>query len=249
MALKRNWPLECDGRSPEMKVLLTILLFFFSYTCFAQAFGFVQYGSSAPPPKDSIRVNLDTTQNQAGWLNLKGSPGLNVLSGTGGNNHTITVTSVSTSNWLPYSSNETAFPNNGTVNGTVWNWATSVMQEEWFSYSSSSQDTFKLASPKFIVSGLLPSALYTITLTGSQQYNFADSSEFRVGTSAGIQAAGIHPVTGGQSVEAFPEKNNTAQYAQFTNVSPDASGNIQIWVNEAKTQVLGGISGFIIKQQ
>lgn len=238
-----------------MKVLLTILLFFFSYTCFAQAFGFVQVSSTAPPtPKDSIRVNVDTTIIQTGWSNLNGAPNLNIFSVTAGNSHTITVTSVSKTNWVSSSavSNVDAYPNNGVASNTVWNYAQQTLQEAWYSYNNGSGgvnvDTFKLSLPKFIISGLIPTSTYTIQITGSQKFNFLDSTMYRVGTSAGVQSVGIFPVSGGQPFESFVTRSNTSQYAKFSPVTPDASGNIQIWVNAAAGQAIGVVSAFIIKE-
>lgn len=188
--------------------------------------------------KDSTFINLDTTQLMsvgAGWKNMTGDPSKNVFSVTN-TSGAITVTSVATANWIPYSGNS-AFPNNGNTGYTAF--PAQAVKECWYSYNGgvSNNDPYNSGKPKFHVSGLNTGSQYTIIIGGSFTYNFLATTEYRVKGSV---------LTGPTS---FDCKNNTSTVATFTNISPDGSGNIDIFVNGANNQEMGVVSAIQIKEQ
>lgn len=193
-------------------------------------------------PLDSFFVNLDTTKTCSSCTNMTGDPHLNVKSVTVGIHSSITVTSTATGNWLPYSGG-CAYPNNGLASpytNTVFNYALATFAESWYSYGASNQDTFKASSPKFTITGLAPGSVWTITISGTQQYNFADSTEYRV-----IGSNTLGPV-GSEAV--FACQNNSTHKQIFTGCVADGTGKLLIYVNQQKGQVLGVVCAFKAKQ-
>ena len=197
---------------------------------------------SSSNDKDSIRVQFDSTSvAQSGWTIMRGAPNLNVITATGGNSGTITVSSISTSsnNWKPVTT-VCAFPNNGTPNGTVWNYAPNVMRECWFSYN----DAYNASYPKIKISGLKTGGVtYTLKITSSISTSiagFACDVDYRILGNSLYGPTVLAAQSGG--VE------NTANSVTFTNIVPDGTGSFNIYFNQAPGNNLASISAFILKE-
>lgn len=202
---------------------------------------------NASSTKDSIRVQFDTTSvNQAGWTIMKGAPNLNVITAIGGNNNTITVSTISTSinNWK--GSSLSTYPNNGTDSGTVWTYASNVMRECYFQYLTSYNSSY----PQIKISGLKTSATYTLQLTGSIATSISGydcHGEYRVlgNNLLAVQLLNAQPsgVENKTSSLTFPGPGDGA-----TTLIPDGTGAIYIFFNPQAGASFGALCAFILKE-
>lgn len=221
-----------------MKLRLIILLLFISSICKGQAYFIATTAPTNFIITDSIRINLDTTISQPGWINIGGDPFLDSFPPvTGGVNNNIVLTVIK-SNWSNYAGN-CAFPSNGMAGGQVWPYAPNVMSESWYSYNNngSNTDTFNVSKNKFLFSGLDTSSLYLLMVTNSLNSGsngFSTSTEFRV-----IGAATYGPIVVNAAL-------NISGVANFQPIKSDATGHFKIYVNAQKNQSMGVVSGFIL---
>lgn len=118
--------------------------------------------------RDSIRVQFDTLTSlygtpiiQSGWVQMMGDPSVHVITATGGNGNSITVSSISTANW-------TALWGYGAKAGgdlptSVFPGADTVLAQDWINAASS----YTSGVYQVKVSGLKHSSTYTIKLSAS----------------------------------------------------------------------------------
>jgi hypothetical protein len=166
-------------------------------------------------------------QHVSGWVNVFGSPNSAVCTGTSSG---ITVSSVATTNWLPY--NGTSFDGGGAANGIFF--PDSVMLNHWYQYGSS----YNAAAPQLLLSGLNQDTVYTIRMTGSfsQSIGFFELNPIRYT----IVGATTYP-----SIDVNGDYN-TSGGAVFYNVVPDVSGNVKVYINSAGSANTASICGIQI---
>lgn len=170
--------------------------------------------------KDSIYIQLDTTSTtQTGWVSLRGDPHLRVLTATNASG-LLTVSSVSTSNWLPFFS-VCAAANNGNNTATAIAPA-NAMNEFWFcnNFPTSFTDAYDVAKPKLQITGAKTSASYTVTISAAAPSgSVLSNTDYRV---IGASDYGIQTVN---------TNGNISVVATYTNVVPDGTGKIKIYSN------------------
>jgi hypothetical protein len=171
-----------------------------------------------------------------GWTTLIGSPAAGILSQTatlGGN--TVNISTVSTNNWVPYSTYFSAASTGETIDdGGGFLAPVRVQQGNFFT-----ENAYDPAKPQIQVTNL-PAGTYTITMFGSLQGAFANGNgidchtEFRVN--------GSSPIT-------INTAGNTSHAAAFTNITVGAGGTINLFFNPTTPNsnvYLGMLSYFII---
>jgi hypothetical protein len=222
-----------------MKWLLSFILFF-SIGAKAQFCCVVSTSS----PKDSARFQFFISSGiaQSGWTHVQGSPGGfggAVISGTAGNNGTITWTTISnsTNNWNPLGSGSSAITSsagNGESGVSLPNYAPNVMAECLFNTNAS----YISAYPQFSVGGLNPAFTYDIQMSA--------------GLSVSVSATGSYLVFGATASAAQPLQahNNTTTILTFPTVTPSSGGVINFYfnLNNPGTETVACISWIIITQ-
>ena len=168
----------------------------------------------------------------SGWTNVFGDPATAVCTGTSGG---ITVSSVATANWVPYTSGHSAIDGGGAANGTFF--PAGIMANMWFQYNGALAG-YNALVPQIRLSGLNKDSVYTIKMTGSYAQN--------IGT---LELNPIRYTIAGAIVYGYIDINgdyNTSDGAEFHNIAPDASGIIKIYVNTSGASNVAGISGLQI---
>jgi len=155
----------------------------------------------------------------SGWINVHGDPSLAVITGSDATTG-ITISSVATTNWYPYSNTDAAYDGGG-VN-TDGFFPGTVLINHWFQYNpnTATYANYNQAVPQLIISGLKLDSAYTLKMSASNTTGF-DTDPVRYTVSGAINYG-------------FMDLNttyNTANGVIFHNVSPDASGNIKVYVN------------------
>lgn len=132
---------------------------------------------SGAAPKDSMRVQhyITPADTVAGWSHVFGDPSTGLRSVVGGNNGTITYSTLNTSFW-GQSGGACIGTNNGLPSTTTWPYATGVMKEGVL--NTNAMDTTKHMAQ---FSGLIPGATYKVALSGVTQYNFNFAARYNVG--------------------------------------------------------------------
>ena len=190
-------------------------------------------GLSTQLKAQTASFNFSLTQKSVGgnWVNIYGNPAAAVCSGTSSG---ITVSSISTSNWAPYSNGYCASDGGGEAAGTFFSGG--VMLNHWFQYSSF-YAAYNSLVPQLLISGLSQDSVYTIKMTGS----FIPIGSFELNpiryTVTGAIIYGYDDVNG---------DNNISDGAIFHNVAPDASGNVKVYVNTYGNSNTASISGIQI---
>ncbi|HEY4064195.1 MAG TPA: Ig-like domain-containing protein [Puia sp.] len=162
----------------------------------------------------------EAAQSVSGWTNVFGNPATGVRTATASSG--ITITSVSTSNWVPYTSGDAASDGGGETTGSSFFFPAAVILNHWFQYSDFLAN-YNALMPQLQIGGLSIDSVYTIKMTGSY--------------SAAIPPFNLNPVrytVAGATVYGYVDVDcefNTANGAIFTNIAPDGSGNIKIYVN------------------
>jgi len=156
----------------------------------------------------------------AGWTNLHGSPNTSVLSATDPSG--ISISSVSTANWNSYNG---ACSYNGNGSPTAGFFAnTNVTVNNWYNYGDPAAN-YNSSKPQFQLSGLNTSSTYTIKLSGSNIFPFdTDPTAYTI-----TGASTYSPI----SISTVNTGNNGAT---FTNITPDAGGHVNIFVNTVSGQ-------------
>jgi len=185
----------------------------------------------APAITQSASFNFsNSSQSLSGWANMAGQPGQGVISASGGG---ITLSSVSASNWAPYSG-ATSFDGGG-VNAAGYFNNAAVTVNNWHQYGDPAA-LFSASKPQLQATGLSTGALYTVKMSGSNNFNLnANPTRYTV-----IGASTYGPI----DVNLNGQASNGAA---FTGVQPDGSGAIRIYVNTvAGTSQLAQINGLQI---
>ncbi|HEY4291344.1 MAG TPA: hypothetical protein VGN00_29790 [Puia sp.] len=186
-------------------------------------------GLSAGLSAQTVSFNFSRiAQPVTNWVNVHGDPSVAVCTGTSSG---ITVSSVAIGNWLQYSSS-CSFDGGGAANGTFF--PAAVMLNHWYSFGGA----FNAATPQLLLSGLNKDSVYTIKMTGSfsQSIGFFELNPIRFM----VAGATTYP-----SVDVNGDFN-TSSGAVFQNVSPDASGNIKVYLNPFGSSNLASICGIQI---
>lgn len=169
------------------------------------------------------------SQPVSGWIDVVGDPYISVVSVT----DTATgfkISSVNTANWAPYSGT-CSYDHAGASGGTFF--PAAVMLNHWFQYGSAG--AYNAAVPQFIVSGLNPKTVYTFRMTGSY-----------LNGGTGLECNPIHYTVTGAAVTGALSINgdsNTVNGATFSNVVPDTTGKVRIYVNTYGAANLASING------
>lgn len=168
----------------------------------------------------------------SGWVNVHGDPADSVVTTTDPVSG-ITISSIATANWHPYGDGSTK-DDNGVAGGTYF--PAAVMLNRWFTYGSTTR--YSPSTPQLLISGLNKDSLYTLKMSSSSASALAsDPTDYTV--------AG-HNVYGPIGVNIH---NNTANGAEFNDVSPDDSGRLKIYVNTVVGTEVADISGLQIIRQ
>jgi hypothetical protein len=174
-------------------------------------------------------------QPVSGWTNISGDPALGVRTGTAPSG--ITVSSISTSNWAPFTSGACASDGGGETTGTTWFFPAAVILNHWFQYSDFLAN-YNALMPQLQIGGLSRDSVYTIQMTGSY--------------SAAIGFFSLNPVrytVAGTSVYGYVDVDceyNTANGATFHNIAPDSNGHIRVYVNTYGGSNVASICGLQI---
>jgi Big-like domain-containing protein len=171
------------------------------------------------------------SQQVSGWINVAGDPSVAVRTATDPVSG-ISISSVATANWSPYNGSA-SYDGGGTAGGSFF--PAAVMMNEWFQYSSYLA-VYNSQAPQLLIGGLSTDSVYTLKMTGSYAAGNFDLNPIRY-TVSGATIYGYVDVNG---------NSNTTNGAVFTNVVPDASGNIRVYVNTLSTTNIAGICGIQI---
>jgi hypothetical protein len=172
----------------------------------------------------------------SGWINVAGNPLAAACTATDPATG-FQISSISAANWYNSGSGgSVAFDGGGQLNGTFF--PAAVMVNEWFQYDphGSGISHYSAAVPQLLLSGLNPDTVYTLRMTGSLRFYF-------VGT---YQQNPISYTVTGALVNGpifVNGDSNTANGATFQNVKPNASGQINIYVNTYGSADMASING------
>jgi len=172
----------------------------------------------------------------SGWINVSGDPYMAVRTGFDSSTG-IHISSVLATNWYPYSNTNAAYDGGGINSNGFFPGA--VFFRQWFQYNpiTTTFGAYNALVPQLILSGLKIDSAYTLKLSGSNALGF-NSNPSRYTVSGAINYGFMDLNT----------TNNTANGVIFHNVSPDASGNIKIYINTvvADNTEVSDISGLQI---
>jgi hypothetical protein len=180
----------------------------------------------------TVSFNFSNSPNSvSGWINMHGDPSLAVITATDGTTG-ISISSVSTANWVQYNHANAAYDGGGETNGTFF--PAAVMVDQWFQYNPAGSGTayYNQAIPQLIISGLSIDSLYTVKISCSNALGFdSDPSHYTI-----VGATVYGPVD-------LNTQYNTANGATFTNIAPDSAGHIKVYVNTISNTEVADISG------
>jgi hypothetical protein len=162
-----------------------------------------------------------------GWTNVSGDPALGVQTATAGG---ITLSSVAQANWSPNSNGNCAYNFGGATGASYF--PAAVMGNSWIQYNGTGYNLalYSASTPQIELTGLNADSTYILRMSGSNQY-FAGMTQYTV---AGLT------VYGSQQLNTY---NNTTQGVTFSNVKPDATGMIRVYVNAINGTSFAWISG------
>jgi hypothetical protein len=171
-----------------------------------------------------------------GWTNIAGDPSKAVRTGTASSG--VTISSVAITNWYPDpNGNECAFNGGGAAGGIFF--PAAVMINHWYVYGTTSASTIVMSQPQLIIGGLHADSNYTIRVSGSfadgvpSPYNM-DPTEYTV---TGAANYGTLAINGNY---------NTTDGAIFSNVVPDSTGKIHLYLSTANGSTVATLSGLQI---
>ena len=164
----------------------------------------------------------------SGWVNVTGNPSTGVVTATSAG---ITVSSVATSNWSPYSG-VCSGDGNGYFSGVYF--PPQVMSNSWFQYNGSGRSLalYNSLVPQIELTGLNSDSTYILRMSGSDGGSFVSNpTEYTVAgiTTYSTQSLNIH--------------DNLTQGVTFTGIQPDGTGMIRIYLNATGSTDIAGISG------
>ncbi len=185
------------------------------------------------------RVNAQTasfnfsraSQSVSGWVNVVGDPSVAVRSATDGTTG-ISVSSIATINWAPFTDGTCAYDGGGETGGTFF--PAAVMMNHWYQYGPALAD-YNAGTPQLKISGLAVDSFYRIKMASSFNGSF-NLNPTRY-TLTGARIYGYVDVN---------NNYNTANGATFNNVQPDSTGHVYVYVNTVPTTQFGDISGIQI---
>jgi hypothetical protein len=160
--------------------------------------------------------NFSASSNSvSGWTNVSGDPATGVRTATAGG---ITISSVSTANWSPNGSGNSALNGWGQSGGTYF--PSQVMLDSWIQYNGSGNNLalYNAVVPQLQLSGLNVDSTYTLRMSGSNGSYNNPTVYSVVGAS----------VAGSQSLTTY---QNTSHGITFVKVAPNSSGIISVYVN------------------
>jgi len=172
------------------------------------------------------------SQSVSGWTNVAGDPSVAVRNVTAPSG--ITISSVSTTNWVPFSN--CSYDGGGQPGGTFF--PAAVMANHWFNYDVR-LGNYNAMVPQLIIGGLNIDSVYTLKMTGS----------FSLGIPANFSLDPISYTVTGAIVYGYVNINgnfNTSEGATFQNIAPDSNGHIKIYVNTLDGSNVASICGIQI---
>lgn len=162
-----------------------------------------------------FNTSLGTISGGTGWTNLSGDPGsagsIRTTSVTNGTT-TFGINTVATTNWTAFGG-ANAFANNG-INVAGFFPAAVTFQNYYQAYNGVPHDS---THAQFALTGLNIAKLYTISVSGSNQFTNPSTSDYYV-------SGALSPSTYGFQVLA--NFNNSANGVTFLHVQPDGTGKI-----------------------
>lgn len=157
----------------------------------------------------------DASRPVSGWINVHGDPYDNVVTVSDPVSG-ITISSVSTANWIPYGG-ACAKDDNGVPGSTFFS-PSEVMLNRWYSYGVPAH--YDPGTPQLLISGLNKDSLYTLRMSSNSASALdADPTNYTV---TGRNVYGPYSVN---------IHNNTDSGATFINVYPDNNGQVKVYVN------------------
>ncbi|HXB93489.1 MAG TPA: hypothetical protein VNU72_14420, partial [Puia sp.] len=172
------------------------------------------------------------SQSVSGWTNVAGDPSVAVRNVTAPSG--ITISSVSTTNWVPFSN--CSYDGGGQPGGTFF--PAAVMANHWFNYDVR-LGNYNAMVPQLIIGGLNIDSVYTLKMTGS----------FSLGIPANFSLDPISYTVTGAIVYGYVNINgnfNTSEGATFQNIAPDSNGHIKVYVNTLDGSNVASICGIQI---
>ena len=185
-------------------------------------------GSQAQIVSFNFSQTTGVGSTASGWVNVAGNPSSAVVTATSGG---ITLSSVSTSNWSPYSG-VCSGNGNGYYPGVYF--PPQVMSNSWFQYNGSGRSLalYNSLVPQIELTGLNADSTYILRMSASDGGSFVSNpTEYTVAgiTTYSTQSLNIH--------------NNLTQGVTFTGIQPDGTGMIRIFLNATGSTDIAGISG------
>jgi hypothetical protein len=189
----------------------------------------VLVGLKGPLQAQTVSFNFSATSDTwSGWVNVTGDPSTGVRSVTANG---ITVSSVATANWSPYSG-ISAQNGNGFYPGTYF--PAAVMSNNWFQYNGSARTlaNYNATVPQLRLSGLNPDSSYILRMSGSDGGSFVSSPTIYTIAGATVYAT-----------QSLSVHNNASQGVTFTGIYPNSSGVISIYINTTSSTDIASICG------
>ena len=177
----------------------------------------------------TVSFNLSATSSTwPGWTNVAGDPSVAVQSVTANG---ITLSSVATANWSPYSGYSAQ---NGSGYYPGYYFPPRVMSNNWFQYNGTGRSLalYNSLVPQIELSGLNPDSTYILRISGSDGGGFnTDPTQYTVAgkTNYGTQNLNVH--------------NDSTQGVVFQGITPDSTGTIRLYVNATTSTDLAAICG------
>jgi hypothetical protein len=167
-------------------------------------------------------------QSVSGWVNVAGDPSTGVRTVTANG---ITLSSVATANWSPYSG-VSAQNGNGYYPGTYF--PAGVMSCNWFQYNGTTRTlaNYNAAVPQIKLSGLNPDSSYILRMSGSDAGSFNSNP-----TVYTVSGATVY------SSQSLNVHNNASQGITFQGIYPNSSGVINIYINTTSSTDIASIDG------
>jgi hypothetical protein len=164
----------------------------------------------------------------SGWVNVIGDPSTGIRTATANG---ITVSSVATANWSPYSGYAAG---NGTGYYPGAYFPPNVMSNNWFQYNGTGRTLalYNSLVPQLKLTGLNPDSTYILRISGSDNGSFVTNPTLY--TVAGVTT---------YATQSLNIHNNITQGVTFQGIAPDVSGTIRIYVNANSSTDLGAICG------
>ena len=172
----------------------------------------------------------------SGWTNVAGDPHAAVRSVTAPSG--ITINSVATANWYPDPTGNACAFNGGGANGSGF-FPAAVFINHWYEYGTSNAATIVMSQPQLIIGGLHTDSSYSIRVSGSfadgipSPYNM-DPTDYTIAGAAYYGTLGING------------NYNTTDGAVFSNVVPDSTGAIRLYLSTANGSTVATLSGLQI---